>query len=157
MITIFCEFSQFSAKKLAFFLNTNVMINFFSKFSLVLSRKRQFFSQNVSAKIFFKIITSVRERKISTIFKGFHGAVCVSQCSSRISDVQIPTPKIITYCCCGCLSSWVHIYLAKNEIRSILLFWFCSSVDIQINDRPNAKIQIVDITTSYLLSLPYLT
>jgi hypothetical protein len=29
MITIFCDFSQFSAKKLAFFLNTNVMINFF--------------------------------------------------------------------------------------------------------------------------------
>jgi hypothetical protein len=29
MITIFCHFSQFSAKKWAFFLNTNVMINFF--------------------------------------------------------------------------------------------------------------------------------
>jgi hypothetical protein len=26
MVTIFCEFSQFSAEKLAFFLNTNVMI-----------------------------------------------------------------------------------------------------------------------------------
>jgi hypothetical protein len=43
MITIFCHFSQFSAKKLAFFLNTNVMINFFQKFSFVLSQKRQFF------------------------------------------------------------------------------------------------------------------
>jgi hypothetical protein len=29
MITIFCDFPQFLAKKLAFFLNTNVMINFF--------------------------------------------------------------------------------------------------------------------------------
>jgi hypothetical protein len=29
MITIFCDFPQFSAKKLAFFLNTNVIINFF--------------------------------------------------------------------------------------------------------------------------------
>jgi hypothetical protein len=29
MITIFCNFCQFSAKKLASFLNTNVMINFF--------------------------------------------------------------------------------------------------------------------------------
>jgi hypothetical protein len=29
MITIFGDFSQFSAKKMAFFLNTNVMINFF--------------------------------------------------------------------------------------------------------------------------------
>jgi hypothetical protein len=43
MITIFCDFSQFLAKKLAFFLNTNVMINFFSKFSFVSSQKRQFF------------------------------------------------------------------------------------------------------------------
>jgi hypothetical protein len=45
MITIFCDFSQFSAKKLAFFLNTNVMINLFSKFSFVLSQKRQFFAK----------------------------------------------------------------------------------------------------------------
>jgi hypothetical protein len=43
MITIFCDFPQFSAKKLAFFLNTNVMIKLFSKFSFVLSQKRQFF------------------------------------------------------------------------------------------------------------------
>jgi hypothetical protein len=42
MITIFCDFPQFSAKKLTFFLNTNVMI-IFSKFSFVLSQKRRFF------------------------------------------------------------------------------------------------------------------
>jgi hypothetical protein len=46
MITIFGDFCQFSAKKLAFFSNTNVMINFFSKFSFVLSQKRQFFRKN---------------------------------------------------------------------------------------------------------------
>jgi hypothetical protein len=34
MITIFCDFSQFSAKKLAFFLNTKVMINFFQNLAL---------------------------------------------------------------------------------------------------------------------------
>jgi hypothetical protein len=34
MITIFCDFSQFSAKKLAFFLNNNVMINFFQNLAL---------------------------------------------------------------------------------------------------------------------------
>jgi hypothetical protein len=56
VITIFCDFS---AKRFAFFLYTNVMMNFFAKFSLVLSQKRQFFSQNFSAKIFLKIITSV--------------------------------------------------------------------------------------------------
>jgi hypothetical protein len=43
MITIFCDFRQFSAKKLAFFSKTNVMINFFSKFGFVLRQKRQFF------------------------------------------------------------------------------------------------------------------
>jgi hypothetical protein len=47
MITIFCDFSQSSAKKLAFFLNSNVMINFFSEFSFVLSQKRQFFRENI--------------------------------------------------------------------------------------------------------------
>jgi hypothetical protein len=30
MTTIFCDFSQFSAKKLAFFSNTNVMIKIFA-------------------------------------------------------------------------------------------------------------------------------
>jgi hypothetical protein len=34
MITIFCDFCQFSAKKMAFFLNTNVMINFFQNLAL---------------------------------------------------------------------------------------------------------------------------
>jgi hypothetical protein len=34
MITIFCDFCQFSAKKLAFFLYANVMINFFQNLAL---------------------------------------------------------------------------------------------------------------------------
>jgi hypothetical protein len=34
MITIFCDFCQFLAKKLAFFLNSNVMINFFQNLAL---------------------------------------------------------------------------------------------------------------------------
>jgi hypothetical protein len=43
MITIFCDFSQFSEEKMAFLLNTNVMIKYFSKFSFVSSKKRQYF------------------------------------------------------------------------------------------------------------------
>jgi hypothetical protein len=43
MITIFGDFRQFSAKNLAFFLNTNVMITFSAKLPFVLSQKRQFF------------------------------------------------------------------------------------------------------------------
>jgi hypothetical protein len=39
----FLRFLTIFGKKMAFFLNTNVMINFFSKFSFVLSQKRQFF------------------------------------------------------------------------------------------------------------------
>jgi hypothetical protein len=43
VITIFCDFYQFSAKKLAFFSKTNVMITIFEKTSFVLSQKRQYF------------------------------------------------------------------------------------------------------------------
>jgi hypothetical protein len=43
MITIFCDFCQFSAKKLAFFSKTNVMITIFAKTSSSLSKKRQLF------------------------------------------------------------------------------------------------------------------
>jgi hypothetical protein len=34
MITIFCDLGQFSAEKLAFFSETNVMINFYAYFGL---------------------------------------------------------------------------------------------------------------------------
>jgi hypothetical protein len=43
IITIFCDFSQFSAEKMAFFLNTNVMIIFFQNLDLFRVKKRQFF------------------------------------------------------------------------------------------------------------------
>jgi hypothetical protein len=43
MITIFCDFCQFSEKKLAFFSKTNVMITIFAKASSSLSKKRQYF------------------------------------------------------------------------------------------------------------------
>jgi hypothetical protein len=42
---IFGNFRQFSAKQLAFFSKTNVMINFFAKVNSSLSKKRQFFRQ----------------------------------------------------------------------------------------------------------------
>jgi hypothetical protein len=54
MITIYCDFTQFSVKKFSFFLNTNVML-IFSKFGFVLSQKTPIFSLNFSAKIFSKI------------------------------------------------------------------------------------------------------
>jgi hypothetical protein len=44
MITIFCDFRQFSAKKLAFFSKTNVMIKILHNLA-VFSRKRQFFAE----------------------------------------------------------------------------------------------------------------
>jgi hypothetical protein len=43
MITIFCDFSQFSAKKIGVFLKFQCYDQLFSKFSFVLSQKRQFF------------------------------------------------------------------------------------------------------------------
>jgi hypothetical protein len=43
MITIFRRFFPIFGEKLAFFLNTNVMINFYKEYSFVLSQKRHFF------------------------------------------------------------------------------------------------------------------
>jgi hypothetical protein len=51
MITIFCDFSQFSAKKLAFFSKTTVMIKIFAKTSSSLNKKRQFFAKFFSENI----------------------------------------------------------------------------------------------------------
>jgi hypothetical protein len=53
MITIFGDFRQFSAKKLAFFSKTNVTIIFWHNLSsFVLSQKRQFFHNFFRQKYF---------------------------------------------------------------------------------------------------------
>jgi hypothetical protein len=51
MITIFCDIRQFSAKKLAFFSKTIVMIKILHNLALFLSQKRQCFVLNFLAKI----------------------------------------------------------------------------------------------------------
>jgi hypothetical protein len=43
MITIFCDFWQFSTEKMAFFSKTNVMINFFQNLALLWVKKSQYF------------------------------------------------------------------------------------------------------------------
>jgi hypothetical protein len=53
-ITIFCDFCQLTAKKLAFLSKTNVMINFFEKTSSHLSKKRQYYRQFLLSNIFQK-------------------------------------------------------------------------------------------------------
>jgi hypothetical protein len=58
IITIFGDFSQFTAKKKVFFSKTNVMIKFLQKLAVVLSKKRQYFRQIFRRK-YLKIITSV--------------------------------------------------------------------------------------------------
>jgi hypothetical protein len=45
MITIFCDFSQFSAKKLAFFSNTNVMIKILRNLALFRVKNANFFAE----------------------------------------------------------------------------------------------------------------
>jgi hypothetical protein len=45
MITIFCDFRQFSAKKLAFSSKTNVMIKFLKKFALFCVQNANFFAE----------------------------------------------------------------------------------------------------------------
>jgi hypothetical protein len=60
MITIFCDFHQFSAKN-GVFLKNQCYDPLFEEFSSVLSQKRQFFAPIFLAKIFLKIATSVPE------------------------------------------------------------------------------------------------
>jgi hypothetical protein len=45
MITIFFDFWQFSTKKMAFFLKTNVMINFFHNLALFRVKNAYFFAE----------------------------------------------------------------------------------------------------------------
>jgi hypothetical protein len=45
MITIFCDFPQLSAKKMVFFLNTNVVMNFFQNLALFLVKNANFFAK----------------------------------------------------------------------------------------------------------------
>jgi hypothetical protein len=54
MITIFCDFRQFSAKKLAFFSKTNVMIQFLHNLALFWVKNANFFCWIFSSKIFLK-------------------------------------------------------------------------------------------------------
>jgi hypothetical protein len=58
MITIFCDFQQFSAKKLAFLSKTNVMIKNFHNLALSWVKNANFFAQFIGENI-SKIITSV--------------------------------------------------------------------------------------------------
>jgi hypothetical protein len=44
MITIFCDFSQFSAKKLAFFSKTNIMIKILHNLALLRVKNANFFA-----------------------------------------------------------------------------------------------------------------
>jgi hypothetical protein len=53
MITIFCDFRQFSAKN-GVFLKNQCSDQYLTKFGFVLSKKRQFFLLNFLAKIFEK-------------------------------------------------------------------------------------------------------
>jgi hypothetical protein len=52
MITIFCDFCQFWAKKIAFFSKTNVMTTIFAKTSSSFEQKTPIFLLNFLAKIF---------------------------------------------------------------------------------------------------------
>jgi hypothetical protein len=67
MITIFCDFRQFSAKKIAFISKTNVVIKFLH---LALSQKRLFFAEFFGENI-QKIITSVPETFLNFMLFGF--------------------------------------------------------------------------------------
>jgi hypothetical protein len=53
MITIFCDFRQFSAKKIGVFFNNQCYAQFFHNLSFVLSQKCQFFADFFGKNVFF--------------------------------------------------------------------------------------------------------
>jgi hypothetical protein len=58
MITIFCDFYPFSAKKMAFFSKTNAMITIFAKLALFCVKNANIFAEFFGENI-LRIITSV--------------------------------------------------------------------------------------------------
>jgi hypothetical protein len=71
MITILCDFCQFSAKKLAFFLKTNAMIKILHNLPLFRVKNANFFAEFFGENI-LKIITSVPGVEVMiTIFCDF--------------------------------------------------------------------------------------
>jgi hypothetical protein len=73
MIPIFCDFQQFSAKKLAFFSKTNVMIKILNNLALFWVKKRQFFAEFFGKNI-FKIITSVPGANPTYTFQSYNAS-----------------------------------------------------------------------------------
>jgi hypothetical protein len=67
MITIFCDFWRFSAKKLAFFSKTNVMITILHNLALISVKNAIFFAEFFGENI-FKIITSVPGLRLARKF-----------------------------------------------------------------------------------------
>jgi hypothetical protein len=61
-ITIFCDFCQFPAKKLAFFSKTNVMIKFSQKLAVARAKNANIFAKFFGENI-FKIKTSIPGNK----------------------------------------------------------------------------------------------
>jgi hypothetical protein len=66
MITIFCDFRQFSAKKIGVFLKNQCYDQNFAYFSFVLSQKGHFFAELFGENI-FKITTSVPDARLGLL------------------------------------------------------------------------------------------
>jgi hypothetical protein len=91
MITIFCDFRQFSAKKLAFFSKTNVMIKIFAKTSSRLRKNANIFAKFFAENI-LKIITSSRFQAIRVRGPVRSGRRVRRRASGRIrSSAHIPS------------------------------------------------------------------
>jgi hypothetical protein len=95
MITIFCDFCQFSAKKLAFFSKTNFMITIFlavpslSKNANILAK---YFGENI-----FEIITSVPDVSVEKIAKNeARPTVCQIEYITLTAEKRI-NKTLVTY------------------------------------------------------------
>jgi hypothetical protein len=102
MITIFCVFRQFSAKKMEFFSKTNVMIIFFlQNYALFRVKNANFFVKFLGENIFKKSITSVpaQKKNVST--------------SLRIEKVLLGLKGNLASCCW----TWKEFELFKKIVN----------------------------------------
>jgi hypothetical protein len=93
MITIFCDFRQFSAEKLAFFSKTNVLIKIVHNLTLFWVKNANFFAENIRENI-LKIITSVPGREmhqLEDLFCKSKSIVIQHKVLSRFWKTHYPT------------------------------------------------------------------
>jgi hypothetical protein len=119
MITIFCDFCQFLEKKIGLFLKIQCYDKLFSKFNLVLSRKRRFFRKIFRRKYLKNhnigpwLCTKVHSVRVFSIGIAIHCILCLFvSLASPAKDMKHSFLKYIYLFIC------MYIYISIYNISS---------------------------------------